>query len=142
MITGWAGTGLTDTAIDMPLPERRLYYRAGGFPMVRIIRNSVAFPTRKIVERQLILEREGVDIQADFGWQIVFIRADAYGAAIDEFNPDDALPLEVEHCPDTMNDIPEEADIAPAYTNEAGRQAFIFSVEGACGVLVTTEEPT
>jgi hypothetical protein len=99
MITGWAGTGINDTAITMTTPRTKLYYRAGGFPIVKISKNSVSFPN-------------------------------------------DGIPLEVEHCPDSTEDVPEEADVIPVTTNEQARPLTLFASEGDCGVLAVTEEPT
>jgi hypothetical protein len=142
MITGWAGTGINDTAITMTTPRTKLYYRAGGFPIVKISKNSVSFPTREIAERQLVVMHEGSDAQFDFGWEIYFQRDDAYGSAMVELDPNDGIPLEVEHCPDSTEDVPEEADVIPVTTNEQARPLTLFASEGDCGVLAVTEEPT
>lgn len=140
MISGWAGTGFNDTAIDMPTPEQRLYYRAGGFPLVKITKNSVSFPTREIEDRQHVVMQEGHDAQLNFGWQIYFKRNDAYGAAIVELSEADLLPLIVEFCPDTTVDSPEEAEDVPVTVAELSRPTTSFLAETDSGPLVIIED--
>jgi hypothetical protein len=140
MITGWAGTGINDEAIDMPTPDIRLYYRAGGFPLVRITKQSVSFPTRTIEERQHVVMQEGADAQSDFGWWIYFQRTDAYGSAYVELSEEDLLPLIVEFCPDTTVDVPEEAENVPIIVSEPARPAIAFVTEPECVGLAVIED--
>lgn len=141
MISGWAGTGINDTAIDMPTPEVRLYYRAGGFPLVKITKQSVSFPTREIEARQHVVMQEGADAEFNFGWWIYFKRLDAYGSAIVELNENDLLPLIVEFCPDTTVDSPEEAEVVPVTVREPTNPSISFITEPECVGLAVIEEP-
>lgn len=140
MITGWVGTGLSDTAIAMPAPERKLYLRAGGRPLVNHLTNSVPFPTREIEERQLITLHEGSTFMNEFGWNIEFQRNDAYGSAIVEMEFPEDVPLSIEYCPDVTNESDESIEAASIVTNELSNPVVLFTDAHTCGVLAVVEE--
>jgi hypothetical protein len=139
MISGWAGTGLIDSAILMPSPETSLRLHAGGYPLVRTLSLIVPFPTREIEDRQIIQDRQGVDARDEYGWQIEFFRNDAYGAAICELNTGD-FPLLIETCPHVMVDSPEEADVLVGTTREELHSVISYTAEPECVGIVVVEE--
>ena len=142
MIQGWAGIGIVDEVIDMTTPEIKVYYRAGAFPLTHISQNEVPFDTIAVFERQVPVMQEGSDDDGFVGWWIYFLRKDAYGAALVEFDVAELLPLEIEGCPHVTALAPEEAESVPVASTEPVIQPVsIIDDDQHCVGLATYEEP-
>ena len=141
MITGWAGTGVVDQVITMPVPEVRLYYAAGGFPLTHIDNSDVPFAHIDSYERQLPVEETGVDDLGIYGWWIYFKRNDSYGSALVEFDVKQLIPLTIEGCPHVTVPEAEAADAIPIVDNEPANPVVIYVAEPECVGLAVSEEP-
>ena len=139
MISGWAGTGFLDSAMLMPSPESKLRLHAGAHPLVRTLSLSVPFPTREIEERIEVFPIDGVNDHQDYGWEIMFRRRDAYGAALVELNPDD-FPLLIENCPHVMVASDEAVAEATVESFEPSNPLISFTLEPECVGITVVEE--